>query len=242
MKLGLDGVKPSMSDCDDLTRHLQELSASKTIGLALINSQTSERFGWHPVQRFPLGSVAKLLLAVAVLQMVGDMPQGEKGEELSRLVWEAISLHSATATARLFDLAGGPEAVNLWLQSKGFADASVAANQRDPEANSATPRAIAHVLAGILDGRLLHGPVQELVLRALAEQTDPDGVLQGLPSGARWAHMTGGFQGVCNDVGILTRPDATLICCVFIQGDPHGDWEELREAVARIGQRIWAWC
>lgn len=230
-----------MSHGSDLTRHLHQLSESKTIGLVVIDPQTLQEFSWNADRRFPLGSVAKLLLAVAVLQMVGDMPQGEMGKELSRLVWEAISLHSATATSGLFDLAGGPEAVNLWLQSKGFADASVAVNQRDPEANSATPRAIAHVLTGILDGRLLHAPAQELVLRALAEQTDPDGVLQGLPSGARWAHMTGGFQGVCNDVGILTKPEATLICCAFVQGDPRGDWDELREAVARIGTIAWDW-
>lgn len=79
------------------------------------------------------------------------------------------------------------------------------------------------------------------MLRALAEQTDEDGVLQGLPPGARWAHMTGGFEGACNDVGILEKPGSTLICCVFVQGDPYGDWDALRETVARIGGIAWTW-
>lgn len=63
---------------------------------------------------------------------------------------DAVSLHSSTATNRLLDMVGGPEAVNLWLRSKGYTGASVAAYQRDLAANSATPKAMAHFLDDLL--------------------------------------------------------------------------------------------
>lgn len=230
-----------MSRASDLTQLLQQLSESKTIGLALIDPQTLQRFDWNPDRRFPLGSVAKLLLAVATLQTAEGTSKGETVGGLPHLVQDAISRHSGDATGHLFDMVGGPEAVNLWLQSRGLAAARVAANQRDPEANSATPKVMARFLHDLLGGRPLQRPGQELVLQALAAQTDPDGMLQGLPGDARWAHMTGGFEGVCNDVGILSRYESTLVCCVFVQGDPHGDWEELRETVGHIGHIVGSW-
>lgn len=57
----------------DLARKLQQISESNTIGLALLNPQTSWESNWNPDRRFPLGSVAKLLLATAALGMQEGM-------------------------------------------------------------------------------------------------------------------------------------------------------------------------
>ncbi|MHB9144544.1 MAG: serine hydrolase [Symbiobacteriia bacterium] len=212
------------------------MSASKVIGLALLNPQTLWEFHWNPDRRFPLGSVAKLLLAAAALSAMDR----DLDDQTTHLVRDAVSLHSRRATDQLLDMVGGAEAVNTWLQSRGYIDACVASDPRDLTANSATPQAIAHFLNDLSSGRLLHSQAQGVVLSALAEQADSDGVLQGVPPGTGWAHVTGGFEGVCNDVGILAKPRSALLCCVFVQGDPAGDWNELRETVAQVGRIVWA--
>lgn len=45
--------------------------------------------------------------------------------------------------------------------------------------------------------------------------------------------MTGGLNGVCNDMGVLSCGDGLLVCAVCIQG--NGDWSRLNQAAGDVG-------
>lgn len=184
----------------------------------------------NPDRPFAMASVAKLIIAVAALRT--GRPVADE------LVLRAVSHHDGQATGALMEAAGGEAEVNAWLSSSGWGTIRVAADNRSRTGNIATPRALHYFVSRLVAGQLLDGGGLALVRRALIEQVDPDGLLSGLSPGSRWLHMTGGMDGVCNDVGILVADGREYICAVLAEADPDGDWSQLERTVGRVGSAI----
>lgn len=205
--------------------------SGQTLGFGLAGPDGTIQTLINPDRFFPLASVAKLITAVGAAAH-------EPGGALNDWMMAAIRDHDREATAQLLEAAGGAGRINTWLRDAGFAHMRVHADNRDPEANAATPRTVLSFLHRLAAGGLITGPALDAVMTALARQSDPDGLLSGLGPGTAWHHMTGGMAGVCNDVGFLRSRAGTITCCAFVEGDPQGEWYELEQTLGRVGAAI----
>jgi beta-lactamase class A len=124
-----------------------EKEAQGQLGVAVLNAATGERFSWHGSERFPLQSVFKLPLAIAILTRVdvGDirmdemlrvrpidvrpgMPGGLADElpalgaekSVEDLLERSLVTSDNTATDVLLERLGGPQRVNERMGALGF--------------------------------------------------------------------------------------------------------------------------
>jgi beta-lactamase class A len=142
-----------------------------------------------------------------------DRYERELQTELSGLAWQPGFVDPETfAAARSAVSPAQREAARL-------------AATKDPR-DRATPRALAHLLAQLAEGKLL-SPQSTKRLLAIMEQTRtfPDRLKAGVPGTWRVAHKTGtsrtvsGITATTADVGILTAPDGTQLVAVALLED-----------------------
>jgi beta-lactamase class A len=123
------------------------------VGAAVVLVETGEGFGWHEREHFPMQSVYKLPIAMAVLH-VGlpldkpvyiaksdlvpaalhspirdEHPAGDFDMPLRDLLRYAIAESDGTASDVLLRLGGGPERVTAYLRSLGVKDVVVATTE-----------------------------------------------------------------------------------------------------------------
>ena len=74
----------------------------------------------------------------------------------------------------------------------------------------------------------------------LMRTQDTSKLIRGLPSGTRVAHKSGWYNGVANDVGIVSAPRGTYILAVFSEGVPDGETgNQLIAAISRTVFEAW---
>lgn len=214
-----------------LSRHLS--SSVYSLGLAVYDEKNGRSFGFNENQHFPLASVAKLIVAASALSSCNEP------EPLREQVHRAISQHDREATTDLLAHAGGVDRVNQQLRLRGLA-IRIHADQRNRTENTGTPQAMVRYLQDLVNGRIVPGAGLQMVLEALKCQEDPDSMFGRVSTApALWLHMTGGFEGVCNDVGILELPSRRVLCCLFVTGDPQGDWSRLSAFMEDTGRLLY---
>jgi len=113
----------------------------------------------------------------------------------------------------------------------------------DPR-DTATPDAMAALLAKVARGETLNAEHTGLVLDLLSRTTPAPGRLKGrLPADTAVAHKSGmsmsadGYTGAINDVGLITLPGAAgrLAVAVFVKGSTR-DPVVIDDAVARVAR------
>jgi beta-lactamase class A len=121
-----------------------------------------------------------------------------------------------------------------------FVDARSAAS---PGQNETTPSDMAKLLEMIATDQLLTPPITADMRNLLARNTDKSKLQRLLPADARLAHKSGWYEGVSNDVGIVSvdRTGARWVIAVFAQNVPDAETgNQLVAAVSRAVYDAWA--
>ncbi|HTD80293.1 MAG TPA: serine hydrolase, partial [Chloroflexota bacterium] len=141
-----------------------------------------------------------------------------------------------------------PQAVNDTLARLGlsgthflnaFSDARTASN---PGQNQTTPANMARLLELIATDQIVSPQVSGDIRTLLARNIDRSKLVRLLPPDARVEHKSGWYEGVANDIGIVTvdRVPTRWVIAVFTENLP--DAETGNQTVAVISKAIYdAW-
>ncbi|WP_407674574.1 serine hydrolase [Parerythrobacter aestuarii] len=215
------------------------------IGVYAIDLATGREIGVLADQRFPMASTSKVAVAATYLAEVDRgrltltrelrLPRpGDVYVPAERLIELMISRSCNDCTDALLNAVGGPEAVNRWMRQAGIQDFELTRNIRtliqedgeiDPASrvdrkDSATPRAMGQLLAGIYQGRWLSAPSRSVILGAMQETTTGKKRMRSaLPETANLAHKTGTLSRTASDIGIFLTPDGRPIAAaIYVTG------------------------
>lgn len=250
------------------------------VGVSAMILETGETVAaLNPRDHFPMQSVYKLPISMAVMKQVdagkikldqkvavgkGDFvgagqhspirDRNPDGAEITvnELIRFAIAESDGTASDVLMKLAGGPQAVQAYLNDLSVRDLIVLNSEKEigqdwqvQYRNFSTPDAAVALLRALHEKRGLSESSQALILKYLVESTPGAKRLKGLlPSGTIIAHKTGtsgarkGITAATNDIGIITLPNGKhLAIAVFVSDSPAD--EATREGViAKISKAI----
>jgi len=216
------------------------------IGAAGINLTSGEKIGLRAEEAFPSASVMKLPILVELERQIAagtlswtESLRAEAGamvaisdNSAANQIADAIHPQSVNDTMAKLGL-GGTHFLNL------FSDARSASN---PGMNQTTPGNMARLLELIATDQLVSPQVSGDIRTLLARNVDRSKLVRLLPPDARVAHKSGWYDGVANDVGIVTvdRVPTRWVIAVFTENVP--DAETGNQIVAAISKAVYdAW-
>jgi beta-lactamase class A len=215
------------------------------IGVYAVDLTTGREIGVLPDQRFPMASTSKVAVAAAYLDGVDRgkwsltsewrLPRpGGKYVPAQRLIELMISKSCNDCTDALLSAVGGPQAVNAWMRSAGISGFQLNRTIRnliredgriDPASSidlrdSATPRAMGQLLAGLYQGRWLSPGSRQVIMDAMLATTTGDKRMRSaLPMSANLAHKTGTLSRTASDIGLFQTADGRMIAAaIYVTG------------------------
>jgi beta-lactamase class A len=152
----------------------------------------------------------------------------------------------------IFDLDGGPAAVEAYIHSLGIAEIGVGTDYRHMRNDSLflnwiTPVAATTLLHKFFSQKILTDTSRATIWKAMVEAPNGKNRLPGmLPDGTVIGHKTGtsgrdsaNVITAFNDIGIMQLPDGSHVAvAVFIAKSPLAD-EDNAKAIAEIGKMVW---
>lgn len=230
-----------------LEREIAQLAdgSNGRIGVYAIDLTSGREIGVLADQRFPLASTSKVAIAATYLAGVDQgrwslssefrlpRPGGAymPAHQHLRLM---ISKSCNDCTDALLGAVGGPAAVNKFMKQAGIdgfeltRDIATLIRQDgriDPAwsvdtKDSATPRAMGQLLAGIYQGKWLSEHSRRVLLDAMLETTTGKRRMRSvLPVSANLAHKTGTLARTASDIGIFLTPDGRAIAAaIYVTG------------------------
>jgi beta-lactamase class A len=216
------------------------------VGVAAVNLVSGEKLAWHADDEFPSASVMKLPILVELERQIaaGNVAWTESlRAEVSAMI--AISdnsaanqvasiVHPASVNDTMAKLGlGGTHFVNL------FNDARSSSN---PGENQTTPSNMARLLQLIATDQIVNPQVSGDIRALLARNADRSKLVRLLPPDAQVSHKSGWYDGVANDVGIVSvdRVPTRWVIAVFSENLP--DAETGNQLVAAISKAVYdAW-
>ena len=216
-----------MTDTVELCNKIMStIPESIELGLFIMDTKTNESIKINEKEYFPLASIAKLITSVFSLNRNASLD----------CVQKSISLHDSECYQKLNTIISDEEINDRLLECN--LNIKVQSDNQDKMNNIATPEGIGTFLTYLIDEKLLNHENTKIILDALRRQEDPDGFqFQG-----QWLHMTGGLQGVCNDVGYLIKDERIMILAGFIKTtNPQVNWSQLESLMMNIGELINDW-
>jgi beta-lactamase class A len=216
------------------------------VGVAAVNLVSGEKLAWHADDQFPSASVMKLPLLVELERQIaaGNVSWTES---LRAEVSAMIAISDNTAANEVASVVH-PQAVNDTMASLGlggthfvnlFNDARSSTN---PGENATTPSNMARLLQLIATDQIVSPQVSGDIRALLARNADRSKLVRLLPPDAQVSHKSGWYDGVANDVGIVTvdRVPTRWVIAVFSENDP--DAETGNQLVATISRAVYdAW-
>ncbi|MCD1622446.1 serine hydrolase [Citromicrobium bathyomarinum] len=214
------------------------------IGVYAVDLTTGEEIGVLADQRFPMASTSKVAIAATFLAGVdqGRWSLSSEFELPGRGTYISAREHLNLMITRscndctdaLLNAVGGPQAVNAWMRSAGILDFQLTRNiaalvredgRTDPATeidlrDSATPRAMGQLLAGIYQGRWLSPSSRQVLMNAMGDTvTGKRRMTSALPMSANLAHKTGTLSRTASDIGIFYTPDGRPIAAaIYVTG------------------------
>jgi beta-lactamase class A len=274
-------AKDKQPDAELAKQLAQIASAAKgKVGIAALVLETGENVSLNAGDHFPMQSVYKLPIGMAIMAQVdaGKIKLDQKvrvtkedfigtsshspirdknpnGVDLSvsELMGWMLLESDGTASYFLMKLAGGPAAVQAYLDKLGVKDMIVLDTEKAfaqdhslQFRNWATPEAAITLLTALHERRGLSQSSQALLLKLMTESITGPKRLKGLlPTGTSVAHKTGtsgtdnGVTAATNDIGIITLPNGRHAAVAVFVSDSPAD-EATREAViAKIAKAVW---
>jgi beta-lactamase class A len=216
------------------------------VGVAATNLVSGEKLAWHADDEFPSASVMKLPILVELERQIaaGNVSWTESlRAEVSAMI--AISdntaanqvasvVHPGSVNDTMAKLGlGGTHFVNL------FNDARSSSN---PGENQTTPANMAKLLQLIASDQIVNPQVSSDIRALLARNADRSKLVRLLPADAQVSHKSGWYDGVANDVGIVSvdRVPTRWVIAVFSENLP--DAETGNQLVAAMSKAVYdAW-
>ena len=231
----------------DFERQIARLAEGSRgrIGVYAIDLTTGQEVGVLADQRFPMASTSKVAIAATYLAGVDagkwsltsewQLPRpGGAYMPASRHISLMISKSCNDCTDAMLNAVGGPAAVNAWMQKAGIEGFTLSRDiktliredgRSDPASSidirdSATPRAMGQLLAGIYQGRWLSDTSRRILVDAMLETTTGKRRMRSvLPMSAMLAHKTGTLSRTASDIGIFHTPDGRAIAAaIYVTG------------------------
>jgi beta-lactamase class A len=216
------------------------------VGAAAYNLTTGERVGLHADDGFPSASVMKLPILVELERQTtaGTLPWTDSlraeasamiavsDNSAANQIAEAIHPKSVNDTMAHLGL-GGTHFVNLFTDTRG---------PSSPGQNQTTPANMAHLLELIAADQVVSPQASADIRNLLAHNVDRSKLVRSLPADAHVAHKSGWYDGVANDVGIVTvdRVPTRWTIAVFTENLP--DAETGNQIVAAVSKLVYdAW-
>lgn len=205
--------------------------------------------------KWSLSSEFPLLVPVASRPFSSAIAPVRPGEYMSaaRLIELMITRSNNYATDALLKVVGGPKAVNAWVERAGIEDwhidRDIATLVRDDGAidpakvvdkrDSATPKAMVKMLAGIYQGKWLSPSSRRVLLGAMSRcLTGKRRIPAGVPAGVQVSHKTGSLNNTSSDVGIIETPDGRVFAvAIYVTGQGGRPGRESR--IASIARTIY---
>lgn len=231
----------------DLERQIARLAEGSRgrIGVYAVDLTTGQEVGVLADQRFPMASTSKVAIAATYLAGVDAgkwsltsewrLPRpGGAYMPAHRHISLMISKSCNDCTDAMLNAVGGPAAVNAWMQKAGIEGFTLSRDIRtliredgrsDPAwsvdvRDSATPRAMGQLLAGIYQGRWLSDNSRRVLVDAMLETTTGKRRMRSvLPMSAMLANKTGTLSRTASDIGIFHTPDGRAIAAaIYVTG------------------------
>ena len=171
----------------------------------------------------------------------------------SQLIELMITRSSNPATDALLAAVGGPDAVNDWARRAGIANFNLTRDiatlvrddgEYDPASyvdirDSATPRDMVALLAGLYQGKWLSASGRRVLIGAMERcRTGTRRIPALLPGSVTVAHKTGSLNNTSSDIGILTAPDGrTIAVAIYVTG--QGTKARREAKIANIARAIY---
>ncbi len=186
--------------------------------------------------RWSLSSEWPLMIPVPSKRFSSTVAPVRPGEYMSarQLIELMITRSSNPATDALLAAVGGPNAVNDWARRAGIQNFNLTRDiatlvRDDGEINpatsvdirdSATPRDMVRLLAGLYQGQWLTPSSRNVIINAMERCRTGTGRIPALmPGGVTVAHKTGTLSNTASDIGILTAPDGrTIAVAIYVTG------------------------
>lgn len=254
--------------------------AKGNVGVAAVVLETGDGALLNSDQYFPMQSVYKLPIAMAVLHAVDDeklaldeqigiskddfvganqhSPIRDKNPNgtimtVRDLIRSSISESDGTASDVLMRLAGGPAAVQKYIEAIGLRDIVIANTEKEfaldlqtQYANWITPVSAVEMLRDLQEGNGISEPNRELLLSFMIGSTHGAKRIKGsLPNGTVVAHKTGtggtrnGVTSATNDIGIVTMPNGKHILIAVFVADSSADEKTRESVIAEIARAVW---
>jgi beta-lactamase class A len=216
------------------------------VGVAATNLISGEKLRFHADDVFPSASVMKLPILVELERQIAAGTLSWT-ESLRSEVSAMIGVSDNGAANQIAD-AIHPQSVNDTMARIGlsgtrfgnlFSDARSASN---PGQNQTTPANMARLLELVATDQLVSPQASADIRTLLARNTDRSKLVRLLPPDARVEHKSGWYEGVANDVGIVTvdRVPSRWVIAVFTENVP--DNETGNQIVAAISKAVYdAW-
>lgn len=234
------------------------------IGVYALDLSSGDEISVLGDQYFPMASTSKVAVAATFLAGVDQGRWGLTSEfrlprpggayvPAYRLIELMISKSCNDCTDALLNAVGGPRAVNAWMQQAGISDFHLSRDIKtliredghiDPASridtrDSATPRAMGQLLAGIYQGRWLSKSSRQVILEAMAQTTTGKKRMRSaLPLSANLAHKTGTLSRTASDIGIFYTADGRPIAAaIYVTGQSPSMEVENGSRAAKLAAR-----
>lgn len=225
------------------------MASTSKIAIAATFLDGVDKGKWSLTSEFPL------MVPVGSAPFSSAIAPVRPGEYMTalRLIELMITRSNNYATDALLKVVGGPKAVNAWVQRAGIddwhIDRDIATLVRDDGAidparvvdnrDSATPKAMVELLAGIYQGKWLSPSSRNVVMGAMSRcVTGKRRIPAGLPAGVSVSHKTGSLNNTSSDVGIIQTPDGRVFAiAIYVTGQGGRPGREAR--IASIARTIY---
>lgn len=216
------------------------------VGIAATNLNTGEKVSWHADDEFPSASVMKLPILVELERQIAA-GQVSWTPNLRSEVTSMISVSDNSAANEIADKIH-PQSVNASMSKIGLTGTQFynlfndAPGSHGPGENQTTAANMARLLELIANNQIVSAQASADIRGLLAENTDRSKLVRLLPTDAQVAHKSGWYDGVANDVGIVTvsRVPTRWVIAVFSEKLP--DAETGNQLIATVSRAIYdAW-
>lgn len=216
------------------------------VGVSAINLVTGEKVALNADSAFPSASVMKLPILVELERQIStgqlawnDSLRAEAGSMIAvsdntaaNQIADAIQTRSVNDTMTRMGL-GSTRFLNLFTDTRSGSN---------PGQNQTTPSNMSQLLRLIATDQVVSTSVSADIRALLARNIDRSKIVRLLPADAQVAHKSGWYDGVANDVGIVSvnRGPARWVIAVFTEGVP--DAETGNQIIAAISKAVYdAW-
>jgi beta-lactamase class A/LysM repeat protein len=211
------------------------------IGISGRNLVTGQRLSIAADQSFPAASVGKLALMVELYResAAGAITLTDS----QRADLRAMIVQSDNDAANRLLEALSAKAVNANLQALGLIGTRLVnpfglARATGNPANVTTPGDMSRLMEMLANEQVVSPQASREMRGLLLQSQDGSKLRRGLPADARVAHKSGWYDGVANDVGIISQGQSVYVLGVFTEG--IADAETANHAIAEVAEVVHA--